>query len=263
MKWQKFIFLAVAIFAFNETARGCEPILPFIKVVGGPAILVNSWIILLVVVALKAILFSFLQKRLSFTRASLFMFAGNVLTTIIGVIAAALIGSGPIWMIGTLIVWPLCVVPARRVLAVVKHPWLERFSAAGLAGVMALALLASCFLFAISTVFVDSNHLVIYWLWKLAAVYLALIVSILLTAFWEEWVIWKLSRCPVDYTGFVSPVLRANLFVLLCVMLFAAGFTLPQRLKSPNFLISLGWLHHPSLQVGNHGFVHRVCPCQK
>ncbi len=64
MKWQKIIFWVAAIFVFNETAHACEPIIPFIKVVGGPAMLVNSWIILLAVVAVKAIIFSTLQKRL-------------------------------------------------------------------------------------------------------------------------------------------------------------------------------------------------------
>lgn len=244
MKWLKIIFLVAVIFVFNETVHACEPIFPFIKIVGGPAMLVNSWIILLAVVAVKAVIFSVFQKRLSFIRASLLMLAGNVLTTFIGVIAAALIGSGPIWVIGALIVWPLCVMPARRVLATVKRPWLKRFTPASLAGMMAFALVVSCFLFAISSVFIDSNHLVVYWLWKLAAVYIALIVSIVLTAFWEEWVIWKLSRCPADYTGFVPPVIRANLVVLLCVMLFAAGVALPQRLKSHNFLVRLGLIHH-------------------
>ena len=89
MKWLKIIFLVAVIFVFNETVHACEPIFPFIKIVGGPAMLVNSWIILLAVVAVKAVIFSVFQKRLSFIRASLLMLAGNVLTTFIGVIAAA------------------------------------------------------------------------------------------------------------------------------------------------------------------------------
>lgn len=213
--------------------------------------LVRSWLILLAVVATKAVIFAVLQKRLSFMRASGLMLAGNVLTTFIGAIAAALIGSGPAWVIGALIVWPLCVMPARRLLTTVKRPWLERFTPASLAGLMAFALVVSCFLFAISSIFIDSNLLVIYWLWKLVAVYAALIVSIVLTAFWEEWVIWKFSRCPVDYTGFVSPVIRANLVVLLGVMLFAAGAALPQRLRSPNFLLPYSLKYHWGLEVKN------------
>jgi hypothetical protein len=249
MKLNKTIFFATAIFVFSETARACEPILPFIKVVGGPGIITSSVIILLAAVALKSIVFSLLQKRLSFVRALLLMLAGNVLTTIIGFIAAAMIGNGAMIFFGGFIVWPLCVMPARRILTVVKSPWLKPFSPAGLAAVMSLALVVSCFLFAISAAFIDSNHLIVYWIWKLAAVYIALIVSIVLTSFWEEWVIWKLSRCPADFTGFVQPVIRANLVVLFCVMLFAAGVTLPQRLKSPNFLVKLGLITRTILEA--------------
>ncbi len=244
MKLHKAILPVTAIFAFSETARACEPILPFIKVVGGPWALTNSWMILLVAVVIKSVIFSALQKKLGFVRGLLFMIAGNVLTTFIGVVAAVLIGSGPMFVIGVLIVWPLCLMPAGRFLAVVKHPWLKRFTPGSFAGIMVLALAASCFLFAISSAFIDSNHLIIYWIWKLAVIYLALIVSILLTAFWEEWVIWKFSHCPADYAGYIQPVMRANLVVLLCVMFFAAGVTLPQRLKSPNFLVKLGLITH-------------------
>jgi len=251
MKLQKAFLIATVVFAFGETANACEPILPFIKVVGGPGMLTSSWIVLFAAVTIKSIIFSFSQKKLNFSRAFMFMVAGNILTTIIGVIVAALIGSGPIMFVGAFIVWPLCILPAKRVIAVANYPWLKRFSAVGLAAVMAVTLVASCFLFGISSLFADSNHLAVYWIWKLAAVYTALIVSIVLTAFWEEWVVWKLSRCPVEFTGYVQPVIRANLVVLLCVMLFAAGITLPQRLKSPNFLVKIGLIFSPSLGVEN------------
>jgi hypothetical protein len=203
-----------------------------------------------VAVVIKSIVFSILQKRLSFVRGALLMFVGNVLTTFIGIIAAVMIGSGPVFVVGIFIVWALCLLPAKRLLAAVRHPFLERLSTGSLAGMMALALAVSCIFFGVSSIFADSNHLVLYWLWKLAAVYIALIVSIVLTAFWEEWVVWKLSRCPADYTGYVQPVVRANLVVLFCVMLFAAGVTLPQRFKSPNFLVTLGLIHHYENQVG-------------
>ena len=249
MKFQKMFLIAAAVFASGETANACEPILPFIKVVGGPGMLTSSWIVLFAAVAIKSIIFSFSQKKLSFAHAFVLMVSGNILTTMVGVIVAALIGSGPIMFIGALIVWPLCILPAKRFIVAANYPWVKRFSPGGLAGVMALALVASCFLFEISSLFADSNHLAVYWIWKLVAVYTALIVSLVLTAFWEEWVVWKLSRCPVEFTGYVQPVIRANLVVLLCVMLLAAGITLPQRLKSPNFLVRLGLIHHASLVV--------------
>ena len=251
MKLQNAFLSAVAVFAIGETANACEPILPFIKVVGGPGMLTSSWIVLLVAVTVKAIIFSSSQKKLSFPHAFVLMAAGNVLTTVIGVIVAALIGSGPIMIVGAFIVWPLCFLPAKRAIAAANFPLLKKFSAGGLAALMSFALVVSCFLFGISSLFADSNHLVVYWMWKFTAVYAALTVSIVLTAFWEEWVVWKLSRCPVGFTGYVKPVIRANLVVMLCVMLFAAGVALPQRLKSPNFLVKLGLVHRASLETKN------------
>lgn len=236
-KWM--ILFEPLFFGLAPNASACEPILPFMEVVGGPAMLTGSWIILLAVVALKAVIFSASQKQLSFGRGILLMVVGNVLTTLIGVIAAAMIGSGAIMLIGFVVVWALCMMPAKRLLAVVKHPWLRRFSPGGLAGVMSIALVVSCLLFGTSSFFADANHMAIYWLWKLAAVYIALIVSIVLTSFWEEWTIWKLSSCPPDYTGFVRPVIRANLIALMLVMVFGAAVALPKRFKSPDFLVKL------------------------
>jgi len=244
----KCILAAALWFSFAVSSQACEPIIPFIKVVGGPGLLTRSWIILFLAVALKTLLFAVLQKHLSFIRASLLMFAGNVLTAFVGVLAAAMIGSGPIMLIGIFIVWGLSLIPARRLLTIVKHPCLGKFNAAGLAGSMSLALAASCLLFGISARFADTNQLMVYWVWKIIAVYLALAVSIILTAFWEEWVVWKFSSCPADYSGYVQPVIRANLVVLMCIMLFAAAVTLPKRLKSPNFLVKLGLNRYVSFE---------------
>ena len=228
-----------SLFCFASTTSACEPILPFMKVVGGPGVLTGSWVILAVAVALKSAIFAVSQKRLSFGRGALLMLVGNVLTTIIGAVAAAMIGSGPIMLIGVFVVWGLCLMPARRLLSAVKNPWLKRFSPAGMAAGMSAALVVSCFLFGISSIFADSAQMTLYWLWKLAAIYPALIVSIVLTAFSEEWTVWRLSSCPTDYTGFVRPVIRANLVVLLGVMLFAATVVIPKRFQPRDFLVKL------------------------
>ncbi|HTJ00446.1 MAG TPA: hypothetical protein VL527_16320 [Dongiaceae bacterium] len=240
---------ALSLLVFTPTARACEPILPFMKVVGGPALVFESWMALLLVVAVKSTIFACSQKHLSIPRALALMLLGNVLTTIVGVLVAGLVGSGAILFLGLFIVWPLCLPPARRLVAAVKHPWIQFFSGDSPAVIMVLALMISCFLFAMSQSFADAEHLAVYWMWKLVAVYLALLVSLILTAFWEEWVVWKFSRCPAEFSGYVQPVLRANLTVLLGVMLVGAALILPQRLKSPDFLVSLVRIFTPHAGV--------------
>jgi len=67
-----------------------------------------------------------------------------------------------------------------------------------------------------------------------AAIFAALLASITLTAIWEEWVIWRLSSRPAG-AGFFAAVLRANLYVLLLIMIVPAVLILPKRLRSPEF----------------------------
>jgi hypothetical protein len=81
----------------------------------------------------------------------------------------------------------------------------------------------------------DTHQLVLYWIIKLAAIFLALFASMTLTTVWEEWVIWQLSSRP-EGTGFFASTVRANLYVLLLVMIVPAVLIFPKRLHSPDFL---------------------------
>ena len=237
--WLWLPLIGVLGFVSPTNAQACEPILPFIKVVGGPGMLTSSWLVLTAAIFAKTLIFAISQSELSRARAAAYMFTGNVLTTGVGVIAAAMIGSGPIMFVGVFLVWGLSVLHARRLLLTSKIRGLKHFAPSGLAAVMSLGLALSCVFFALSTEFADSKSQTVYWLWKLAAIYPALIISIILTAFWEEWTIWKFSKRSPDFSGFVRPVTRANLVVLLGVMVLAAGMAMPKRLGSPDFLISV------------------------
>jgi hypothetical protein len=198
-----------------------------------PWSLVGSGTVLLAVVLLKSALFAVFEKRLPRIRAALVMFLGNIVSSVVGVIAAGIIGSAVLWLLGVPIVILLCVAPAHRLIRRAPIPWLARRSPASLAALMTLMFCASCVLFAVTMYW--GGSLAWYWVVKLAAVYLALGASIALTTIWEEWVVWRLSGLPGD-TEFFSPVLRTNLCVLLFVMAISAAVMLPKRLKSPDFL---------------------------
>jgi hypothetical protein len=186
-------------------------------------------------ILLKSVVFAIFEGRIPRMRAALFMLLANVLTSFIGLIAAAMLGSGAIWLVGVPIVFVLCWLPARRLVGVAPRPWLARKSPGGVAVLMTVALVASCLLFIVAQGAILTNKLFLYWAIKLVAVYLALIASIALTTIWEEWAIWRLSSRPENASFFAS-VLRSNLYVLVLVMAVAAGLMLPKRLKSPDFL---------------------------
>src|SRR5271165_417726 len=195
----------------------------------------GSILVLALAVIVKSTLFSFFERRLPRIRAVSLMFLGNLLTSLVGFLVAAMIGSGPVWLIGVPLVWFLCWLPCRRLVREAPLTWLTRRSAAGLAAMMTACLLASCIFFMIGQGAIRAHHLVLYWSIKLLAIFLALLPSVTLTVIWEEWVIWRLSPHREGKTFFVS-VLRSNLYVLILVMAVPAALILPKRLKSPDFL---------------------------
>ena len=196
----------------------------------------GSALVLVGAVILKSVLFAFFERRaMPVFRAAGRMFLGNVLTSAVGVFVATLIGSGPgVWLVGVPVVYGLCWMTSRRLVKATPIGWLSRIAPAALAAAMTLALLLSCVLFAAGTGIIAIHQLVLYWLVKVAAIFLALSVSVMLTTVWEEWVIWRLSSRP--QSTYFAPVLRATLYVLLLVVLVPAVMILPRRLKSPDFL---------------------------
>jgi hypothetical protein len=129
----------------------------------------------------------------------------------------------------------LCWLPSRRLVRVAPLAWLARTPPANLAVMMTSALVASCFLFMAGQGAIRTHQLMLYWITKLIAIFLALLASVTLTTVWEEWVIWRLSSRP-EGTGFFGSVLRTNLYVLILVMAVPAVLILPRRLKAPDFL---------------------------
>jgi hypothetical protein len=196
----------------------------------------GSILVLIVAVVLKSTLFAVFEQRLPRLRAAWRMFLGNVLTSFVGLLVAVMIASSPgVWLVGVPLVYFLCWLPSRRLVKAAPLAWLARTSPAALAGIMTFALLASCILFMAGRGALETHELVRYWIIKLAAIILALFASITLTTVWEEWVIWRLSSYPAG-TGFFASALRANLYVLLVIMLIPALLILPKRLHSPDFL---------------------------
>jgi hypothetical protein len=217
-------------------ALACEPVVPFMQVMVPALALSGSILVLLTAVVLKSVLFAVFERRLSRLHAAWRMFLGNVLTSFVGLLVAVMIASSPaFWLIGVPVVCALCWLPARRLVKAAPLAWLARTSPVTLAGVMTGGLVVSCILFMAGRGALETHQHVLYWTIKLAAISLALFASITLTTVWEEWVIWRLSSRP-EGTGFFTSALRANLYVLLLVMIVPAALILPKRLKSPDFL---------------------------
>lgn len=217
-------------------ALACEPVLPFMQVMVPALALSGSVLVLAAAVLVKSALFAAFERRLPRLCAAWRMFLGNVLTSFIGFLVVVMIASAPgIWFVGVPLVCLLCWMPARRLVRVAPLAWLARTSPAVIAVMMTGALLSSCVLFVVAQSAIATHQLALYWIIKLAAIFLALLASVTLTTIWEEWVIWRLSSRP-EGEGFFISTLRTNLYVLVLVMAVPATLIIPKRLKSPDFL---------------------------
>jgi len=231
----RLLVLGVSVLVANPVLA-CEPVIPFMQAMVPALALSGSILVLIIAVALKSMLFAIFERRLPRLRAAWGMFLGNVLTSFVGLLVAVMIGSAPaISLIWVPLVFYLCWLPSRRLVKAAPFAWLARSSPAALATIMTCALLASCILFIAGRGALEAHQLVAYWIIKLAAILLALFASMVLTTVWEEWVIWRLNSRPGG-TGYFASALRANLYVLLFVMLVPAVLIFPKRLHSPDFI---------------------------
>jgi hypothetical protein len=233
----QFALAGLALFGAPVAASACEPIVPFIKAVGGPGVLTGAFAVFGAAVLLKAATFARFQKTLSLSQALRWMLAATVVTSVIGVVTAAMIGRGGALLLGVPLVWGICLFPAQRLIAAAPLRF-ARFTPRALAFGMTAGLVLSYVLFGISSMVQDSANAALFWIVKILAVYVGLTIGIALAACWEEWILWCFSRSPENDVRFVQPVIRSNLIVLVGVMLISAAVIIPSRLKNPGFIVS-------------------------
>jgi hypothetical protein len=206
--------------------------MPLIKAVGGPRLLTLSFVILGVVVLLKSAAFARFQSKISFAKALLWMLAANVFTSIIGIMVPAMVESGGAVFVAVPIVWAVCLLPAQRLIAAAPLSPVARFSPSHVAFAITAALVLSYLLFLMSRSVRDSAGFALYWVVKFPSIYIALTIGLAVTAFWEEWIVWRFSNSQEEDVDFVRPVIRANLVVLAAVVLLSAAVLVPKRFMS-------------------------------
>jgi len=212
----------------------CEPIVPltmsFLPWTAAAARI--GFAALLIVVSIKCILFAVLQRGMPATRAIGAMFVANVVSTIAGLFAAFTFIAPAAGIAGIIATIAVSIHPVRRL----KLHFPDR-SGATITITIVLLYIGSIAFFALAQEMVMDDYLAVYWLTKYAYIVCALLISMVLTTFWEEYVVWRMSGS--DGHAFVAPVFRANAIALFLIMLAAALIVLPQRLRSPDFLIAL------------------------
>jgi hypothetical protein len=233
----KLLLIGTATLACCSEILACEPMVPLAKALLGPNFFRASIVWLLIAVTVKCASFVCFERRLPWRAAAGYLLVGNVLSTLIGVVI-----SLPTATVSLLFLVPIYFVtlkPARRLAEYFRwqeRGWRRPEALAGLAiGGVALTM----FLFSIAQLALSADNYFVYWLTKFGMVTIALLISILLTALWEEWVVATMARARHPERSYLPAVMRANYVTFGVVLLVAAIEMLPKRLHSKGFIVSL------------------------
>jgi hypothetical protein len=237
----------------NSTCRGCEPIFPLTQLLGGasfagPMLLTRSLVLLAIAVAIKCFVFVWLDRRLPWRKAVLFMLLANVLSTIPGVLIAAFTAS----IVGIVLALPLVFalgwMVQRRIARLPEaHQW-KRISGGGALIAFIAFFIVSVVLYGVAESVLDARNYQVYWILKFIFVTLVACTGIVMSAVLEECVVAFLTRKSSSNLSFFTPVFRANYITLGVILLVAAVKMLPQRLHSPHFIT--GWFNAILTAVG-------------
>lgn len=221
----------------------CEPIIPLMHLMTGSsplgsAMIMKSTLWLLLAVVIKCGVFVCLEKRLSWREAALFMFLGNVISTVPGAFVSACASSPSAFFMAIPVILFLGWLTAPRLRAALNKPVAGWLSAGGAAIAFVLFFFLSVILAYAAENSLEQNNFALYWTLKFIFVSVAAGGGILLSSVLEEYVIARLARRRVSGASFYRSVLRANYVTLIAVLLAAAVVMLPKRLRSPHYIVS-------------------------
>ncbi|MEI8291470.1 MAG: hypothetical protein WCH99_18525 [Verrucomicrobiota bacterium] len=245
--------VALSAFAIPITGSACEPIIPLTQLLSGASatgslIIGKSLLLLAMAVAIKSFSFVFLERRLPWRKAFLFMLLANVISTIPGFLIAVFAGS----MSASFLALPVVFIFGMMLGNRLKHlgrPW----NNSPLSGF--LVALAFTVFFMLSVVLHESagdvlgdRHYAAYWAIKFTFVTLVACTGICISAVMEEFVIARCTQKTHAGQSFYTSVFRANYITLGIILLVAALQMLPKRLHAPHFIVS--WFHNVAAMLG-------------
>ena len=253
MPWRSLWIVAMFVVFAPIASQACEPIVPLYQLMSGstlagPAIITDSFWWLLGAVLIKTLAFVWFEKSLSPMRGAAYMLAANVISTIPGVLLAALTSSIGAFFFALLLVAALGAMWNKRLARLpqdTRSPWLSGY-AAPLWFILLFVL--SIILYEFAGTAVGNRNFGTYWVLKFAFVTMVAMSGIIISAVLEECVIANITSKTKPAANYFTAVFRANYITLGIVLFFAAMQMLPKRLHSPGFLAT--WLDFIIAKVG-------------
>ena len=239
------IGLVLLVWGLPVMGQACEPIVPLVQLLSGPtlagpALVTKSLLWLGVAVTIKCGAFAFLERRIPWRRAVLFMLLANVLSTIPGVLIAVFAGAGPglLFTLALLPVYCLGWLVRRRVARVIKLGQPSWVVGSGAALAFTAFFFVSVLCFHLAQEALAGGRWGGYWIMKFLFVTLVACTGILISTVLEEYVIAGCARWSLGNQSFFRPVLRANYIMLGVILLVAAVEMVPKRLQAPHGIVA-------------------------
>jgi hypothetical protein len=227
---------ALLVMLTPASLMACEPMVALALIFLGPLHLLKiSAVLVISIVLAKSLLFAYYERSLSWHKAIVYMCLANLFSTLMGIVASLPFGAPS--LISIAVVVAVSILPAKRLKQLYPTLFIAKWSPISIALLVAFALYVTMLLFMASQGAVTIRAYGLFWVLKLGYVYVALLISLFLTVFWEEWVIAALAQRPTVSATLMKSVFHANLIALLLIMAIAAAIILPMRLNSPDFLV--------------------------
>lgn len=228
MRFPKVALFAMVLFFAPAPAFACEPVIPLALLFGFPIFSLFG------VVFLKAAIFAYLERSIPWYRSVIYILGANLVSSLIGVLLCFAVTVPILVIFFAPFVAVIAYRPASRFIRF--NPWgtMKNLRPSLLAAFIGILYFGTFLLYFLAVSSLQSYQYLTYWLLKYAYVTLGVTVSLGLTTFWEEYTVVVLARKKETY---MIPMLKANLIAIFLIMIVIAGFVLPERMKSKNFLI--------------------------
>lgn len=231
---RRIVFLCFLLCLIPVCVQANEPIVPLMILFAGPGLLgvIFGGIGFFVVVAIKIGIF-FWKSDFRSAHVVWYVFVANIISTFIGMVVAAMFTSSFIFIPGLVILYFVFLVPGRRLRQFKSFSKIPVVLSAF--GLLILTVI-TVIVFGVMGGYYAVPH--IYWPLKILMATLAISISLVISVLYEEAIIAALYKRQFKQTkSFMQPVLWGNIIALAVFVLIGVAVALPQRLKSPDFLI--------------------------
>lgn len=226
------LVIFVLLFIFIKPASACTPIAELVILYGG----LTYYLAFLTVIPLKCLLFAYYEKDLNLYQKIVYMFFGNIFSTIMAGVMFLPAFSSPAIMIFYI---PLIIVmshlPSKRLAELLN---LKKSYATLFNFLIFISITMTMLFLGLSKNSIYNSNVGQYWTYKIIYVTISISISTFLTILWEDYAISKLYKISSKTDrSFIMNVATANIYSLFILSLIGALRVLPERFSTSGFLL--------------------------